>query len=601
MCDNVQTCLELVHLPAKSQETCCTIASGFPIPAKIQGRGRMWSWNRTDNACTVYVGDVPRPGATGDCVAGRMGVPVPAPSPPPAPAPAGAKNVLLIVVDDLRTELAGGYDHPDVHTPNLSAFAAQSLVFEAAHCQIAVCGPSRSSFMTGRRPDSTTAYTFGRHFRLPDVGANWTSLPQHFKEHGYVTLGSGKLYHPQLPPLYDAPLSWSPENGELYENDDSWPDNRGATGGTPAIGCAETQPVDMCQPIAWCAVNTSAAERALGDASNVALAAARLRGLLKATPGRAQQPFFLGIGLHKPHLPWSVPQRFFDLYPDAAQVPLAKHKYPPAGMPPVAFNPSSNCTATAPMPDAYAHQARRAYMAAISYMDAFVGEILAALDDSGRANDTLVAFTSDLGEHGEWQKMTNFDLATRVPLMVRAPWKGAAAAGKRSSALVELVDLFPALAELAGLPAAPRDTHPLEGKSFAPALDDPQGWAGKGWALSQYARCPSTADPYSSPCPMTAPTNGDITVMGYSLRVPGWRYTEWASFDGAADGGKGRVDWAAPLHGVELYDHRSGTGDVNDFDAHENANVVNRTENAALVAELSKQLRAVVANSTAHG
>ena len=155
----------------------------------------MWSFDNTEKTCTIYAGSIPTPDpGVGDCVAGRLELPDPVDPTPIVPAPEGAKNVLFIMVDDLRPELAGGYDHAEVHSPNLEALAKESLVFESAHCQIALCGPSRSSFMTGRRPDSTTTYNFDRHFRLPDVGADWTSLPQHFKNNGYMTLGSGKLY-----------------------------------------------------------------------------------------------------------------------------------------------------------------------------------------------------------------------------------------------------------------------------------------------------------------------------------------------------------------------------------------------------------------------
>ncbi|GMI33453.1 hypothetical protein TeGR_g4650, partial [Tetraparma gracilis] len=614
-CDNTQTCFALGTHVVKHQWECCLAASAFPLPAiasTVYGGGKMFQWDASTNECTVYVGSVPSaiPGP-GDCVSGRLDLPpAPAPAPAPSPPPPGAKNVLFIVVDDLRPELSGGYDHSTVQTPNLDAFAKSSLVFEAAHAQIAVCAPSRQSFMTGRRPDSTTAYGFTRHFRQPEVGANWTTLPQHFKNNGYLTLGSGKLYHPNCPPLYDTPLSWSDENGELFENDDSFPDDYGGIPFARGLGkenCDEVQPDelnDLCAPIAWCAVNNKEAEDSLGEVKNVKIATDRLRGELKAsnlTDGESQQPFFLAVGLHKPHLPWSVPQRFFDLYPDASEIPLAANMYPPEGMPAVAFNPTGNCTADTPMPDEYARKARRAYMAAISYMDSFVGEILEALEDSGRAQDTLVVFASDhgwqLGEHGEWQKMTNFDLATRVPLMVRAPWKeGANNAGGRTRELVELVGLFPTMVELAGVPPVD-DEHPLEGQSFAPLLDDP-GWKGQGWAMSQYGRSPADEEDVADGVRAAAPTNEKITVMGYSLRVEGWRYTEWATFDGAAAGGRGSADWAAPLHGVELYDH--STGDVNDFDAHENVNVAGHPENKELVASLSKQLREIVTRGGAN-
>lgn len=257
-------------------------------------------------------------------------------------------------------------------------------------------------------------------------------------------------------------------------------------------------------------------------------------------------------------------------------------------------------TPTQPMPADQERRARRAYMAAISYTDDLVGGVLAALDKTGRAQQTLVIFHADhgwqLGEHGEWRKMTNFELGVRVPLMVRAPWK-AAAMGRRAGALVELVDIYPTAAALAGVGQPIKEPVPLEGGSFAPLLDDPSAVLPKQYALSQYARCPQAGKPEwkGNGCG-NKPTNAQITVMGYSLRVDQWRYTEWAVFDGAAAGGAGRVDWTQPLHGVELYDHR--TGDENDFDALENVNVANLTEHAALVADLSRQLRELVANTT---
>ena len=151
--------------------------------------------------------------------------------------------------------------------------------------------------MTGRRPDSTTAFNFGRHFRLPDVGPDWTSMPGHFKNNGYLVHGQGKLYHPDLPPMYDSTLSWSSPDSDIFLNDDSWP---GFQDGPLPTDCAETQPDDICGNIAWCAVNNATLEPMLGDNVNLAKALDRLKGPLSLSAGGGSQPpFFMAVGLHK--------------------------------------------------------------------------------------------------------------------------------------------------------------------------------------------------------------------------------------------------------------------------------------------------------------
>ena len=165
-CGNGQTCYKIRTLTAKTQQGCCQQANNLPIPAQFPIHGIMWQWDKTNEKCTVFAGNEPEvitgTAAVGhDCAFGRLRLdPAPAPAPTPvAPAPAGAKNVLYIAIDDLRPELSL-YDHPMVHTPHLAALAKQSLVFQQAFCQVALCGPSRNSFMSGRRPDSTTAFNF---------------------------------------------------------------------------------------------------------------------------------------------------------------------------------------------------------------------------------------------------------------------------------------------------------------------------------------------------------------------------------------------------------------------------------------------------------
>ncbi len=419
-----------------------------------------------------------------------------------AAAPAARPNVLFIAVDDLRTNL-GCYGDPVAITPHLDRLAARGTAFTRAYCQIAVCNPSRASLMTGRRPDTLEVWDLNTHFRknIPDV----VTLPQHFKNHGYHTEAIGKIYHDPAN-FRDAP-SWSvpaqlddtgavrgkyaaPENLKIYQPN-------GKRGEEKA---AATEAADV-------------PDNAYIDGRVADLATNRLRDL-----AARQQPFFLAVGIRRPHLPFSAPKRYWDLYNPTTlrTIPRAE---PPRGAPALALHNSTELRGYTDMPAKGAltpdqiATLRHGYYAATSYADAQIGRVLSALREQGLEKSTVVVVWSDhgyhLGEHGLWAKTTNYEADTRVPLIVAYPDQPHA--GATTSALVELIDVYPTLADLCGLPAA----SGLEGRSLRAWLDNP-AHPGPAVAFSQFAR------PWQY--------RGKPEAMGYAVRTPTHRYVEWRRF-----------------------------------------------------------------------
>mmetsp|Transcript_30084 Transcript_30084/g.79257 ORF Transcript_30084/g.79257 Transcript_30084/m.79257 type:complete len:559 (-) Transcript_30084:61-1737(-) len=507
------------------------------------------------------------------------------------PASSGRKNILYIVSDDLRPEL-GAYGM-DRRTPSLDALAAGGTVFLRAYAQQALCGPSRNSFMTGRRPDRTRSWNQMNHFR--QQGPEWTTLPGLFKKNGYLTLGTGKLYHPcpaggklanhshRLgdcggPPEYDGEKSWSRE-ALPYDNPcwlygiqcypcPKWPSHLG-----PGWNATKMQ---------WCELD------ALDDARTLSKALDMLKTAQHASAGG--RPFFLGVGFHKPHLPWQASKKFFDLYP-LENVSMPRHPHPPVGMPDVAYFQASVRDPETPLGDSEVRQSRRAYWATVAEMDSRVGQLLAELDRLGLANDTAVVFHGDhgwsLGEQNEWRKFTNFENSARVPLIVRAPWVRGSA-GLQAGTLAELVDVMPTLAELAGVDLPSGEA--LDGTSLVPAMQGSPEVQVKPGSLSQFPR--RVKDPkraWHSNGIDHAPSSS-FTHMGYSLRTREWRYTEWLEWDGS----RLEAHWDRPPLGVELYDHQADPGFPTDFDSFENENLAGAAEYANVTAHLARQLRLLV-------
>jgi arylsulfatase A-like enzyme len=457
------------------------------------------------------------------------------------PATAKPTNVLFIAVDDLRPAL-GCYGDPLAKTPNIDALAKRGLVFKRAYCQQAVCSPSRTSLLTGRRPDTTKIYNLQDHFRttIPDV----VTLPQHFKDNGYHAQAFGKIFHGGL----DDPKSWSvPATGVQAPNYSPAVNavvqkKRKAAAEKGLQGQAMNR---ASKGIAWESVDTDD-DDSLNDGDTATRAIGALREI-------RDKPFFLAVGFIKPHLPFVAPKKYFDLHPPES-FKVAPNKTRPSGAPDVAFTNFAELRAyegmpknPEPMPDAQALELIRAYYAAASYMDAQVGRLLAELDALKLRDDTIVILWGDhgwhLGEQGMWCKHTNFENAARAPLIVSQPAQKTA--GQKTDALVEFVDIYPTLVELAGL--MPADG--LEGTSLAPLIAEPSN-AWKSAAFSQY------------------PRQGG--VMGYSMRTDRYRYTEWQDKEGK-------------VLARELYDHQA--------DPAETRNVAEGADQTTVIAELSKKLK----------
>jgi len=477
-------------------------------------------------------------------------------------------NVLFIAIDDMRPEL-GCYGADHMVTPNIDRLANRGTLFNRAYCQQAVCNPSRASLMTGLRPDSTKVHDLRRHFRLgvPDA----VTVAQHFKNHGYHSQAVSKIYHRGL----DDRLSWSvPQKRpaaptyisekilrqmaktrkELESQGIRTTRTSGkkdpATGNTLQLGSRKGPRV---HGPSWEAPEV--ADNVLCDGKT----ADRIVELLRQFE-REDTPFFLGCGFLKPHLPFVAPKRYFDLYP-VEGVKLPDNRFNPKNVPELALHRSlefrvySDIPDKGSIPEPLLCDSLRAYRACISYVDAQVGRIMAELDRLGLHENTVVVLWGDhgwhLGEQDLWGKMTNFEIATRVPMIISAP--GQQHAGANTDALVEFVDIYPTLCELCGLPVAEN----LEGTSLVPVMNDPdRKW--KAAAFSQYPR------------PGHYPAEEHIRQMGYSMRTDRHRYTEW------------RNHKTGELLARELYDYQT--------DPQGNKNIAGEPGSGELVKRLSSQL-----------
>jgi uncharacterized sulfatase len=435
-------------------------------------------------------------------------------------------NVLLLVSDDCRA-VQGCYGGLAV-TPRIDQLAQRGLRFDRAYCQYPLCNPSRSSFLTGLRPDTSGVINNQTQFRINRPQT--VSLPELFKQSGYFVARVGKLYHYGVPKQigtdgHDDPVSWekviNPRGRDCDDEDKVYSIIAGEKA-TVAVGTG-----NYGATLSWLAADGEDIEQTDGK---IAKEACRLLSEQKG------KPFFLAVGFFRPHTPYVSPKKYFSLYP-ADQIALAQ--VPPGDR---EGKPAAALTVTPPhygMDGALQRTVTQAYLASVSFMDTQFGIVLDELERQGLAQNTVVVFLSDhgyhLGEHGQWQKMTVFEEAARVPLIIAAP--GMKAVGKTTGRLAELVDLYPTLAELCGL-KPPAD---LEGTSLRPLLDDPE----RAWKKGAFTQVIHGLKGGRE----TGGKKGKAD--GRSVRTERYRYTEWN--EGQA--------------GVELYDHERDPQEINNLAA----------------------------------
>jgi iduronate 2-sulfatase len=440
-------------------------------------------------------------------------------------------NVLFISVDDMNCDL-GCYGHPQVKSPNIDRLAARGVCFDRAYCQFPLCSPSRSSLMTGLRPDTTKVYDLKKHFRevLPEV----VTLPQLFQKHDYFVARVGKIYHYGNPgqigtPGLDDPVSWheaiNPRGRD--KDEESKIINR-----TPGRGLGSS--------FTFLPADGTDEEQTDGKVATE---------VIRLMEKQGDRPFFLAAGFYRPHCPYVAPKKYFDLYPlESISVPEVSKEWA-AGVPRPAL------ASTRPWPSfgvsrEQAIESKRAYYAAISFVDSQIGRLLDALDRLQLTDKTIIVFWSDhgyhLGEHGLWMKQSLFENSARAPLIIASPSQKAK--GQGSPRVVEFVDIYPTVADLAGL----KPPENLAGVSVRPLLDEPKA----KWERPAYTQVMRGQFP------------------GYTVRTERYRYTEW-------NGGK---------NGVELYDY--------EVDPAEEKNLAAEPKYADTVATMKKLLPPLAATGS---
>lgn len=469
-----------------------------------------------------------------------------------ADAPRKKPNVLFIVSDDLKPML-GCYGTSWIRSPNIDRLAARGTVFTANYCQVAFCAPTRFSLLTGLRPDTTSMYLNPDHSQdlLRTRLSTVVTLPQQFKNHGYITHPLHKVFDGRTVDQGHDAASWTVPYGPW----EMAPGEKPAPGGyqDPATKARLAEAVKEGTPAAGPATEAcDIPDNAYHDGGVAYTAAKRIREF-----SRKEQPFFLAVGFVKPHLPFIAPKKYWDLY-DRAALPLAPFQQLPQGSPhDLAFyshsgelRAYSDIPRSGPIPEAQQRELIHGYAACVSYIDAQVGLLMQTLADCGVADETIICFWGDhgwhLGEHGHWGKLTNYEDAARAPLIISAP---GLPGGRRVTALTEFLDVYPTLCELAGLPISPH----VEGKSLVPLMRGEDVTLHKA-ALTQMSH-----------------GRGKNGTMGWSIRTPRFRYIEWRSADFSAD----KPVFGNHAHATELYDYHT--------DPLEHENLAGKADHAALV------------------
>ncbi|WP_152287376.1 sulfatase [Flavicella marina] len=508
------------------------------------------------------------------------------------------KNILFLAVDDLKTEL-GCYGSEIVKSPNIDKLAQSGVLFTRAYCQQAICGPSRASIMTGARPESINVTDLFQDFRanVPSI----KTIPQHFRENGYETVYAGKVFHGKYT---DDEMSWSrkalkpkrsanaPETKGGYvlkESQELYIKNKKAL--EERYGAKVIRENWLAKgPVTECA---DVPDDTYEDGYNTKAAIATLHELVEN-----EKPWFLGLGFKKPHLDWIAPKKYWDMY-DRDAIPLATHTKAPINGAAMGLSESmevrvaADMPKTAPFSEALQKKLRHGYYACTSYIDAQIGNMIQALKESGAYENTIIVLWSDhgfnLGEMGYWGKATNYEVATKVPFIIVAPEVSNKVKGQKSDALVELVDLFPTLCDLADLE---KPNH-LEGTSLVPLLKKPS----KKWKEDAFSIFPTpalrewAARPFTPPfrtafyAPLIVKIEDRIAaqmgdkwnretfeqfVMGYAMRTDRYRTVVWKDR---------RKPEEKPLF-VEVYDHQE--------DPNETTNIAEN--NPELVAKLLERM-----------
>ncbi len=452
-------------------------------------------------------------------------------------------NVLFVAVDDLKP-LIGCYGDQHAKTPNMDRLAARGTVFERAYCMQAVCSPSRNGVLTGLRPETLQIYDLATNFRLraPEV----VTLPQVFKQSGWQSHGIGKIFHVGHGNHEDE-ASWSVPHFQAKTVGYALTENRQSITREEAL--FENKKVDvnaLGKGVPY--ESADVLDETYGDGVVAREAVKRLEGFKQSG-----QPFFLAVGFLKPHLPFCAPKKYWDMH-DPDKLPQPDRATPPDGAP--SFAPQfggelrnyQGPPKSGPIPPDMTRKLIHGYYAATSYMDAQLGVVLDALDSLGLAENTIIVLWGDhgwhLGDHGMWCKHTNYEQATRAPLILTAPGKKG---GQKTAAIVEFNDIYPTLCELAGVE---KPIH-LQGKSLAGLLENPTGdLDGKAVAAFQVY-------------PRSTPETG--ALLGQAMRTDAWRYVEWRK---TAD---------QSVVARELYDMKK--------DAGETVNLADKPEYAAAVQE----------------
>ncbi|QDS98490.1 sulfatase [Adhaeretor mobilis] len=498
-------------------------------------------------------------------------------------------NILFIAIDDLRPEL-GCYGSEIAISPNLDKLAAEGLLFNRAYCQEAICSPSRASLMTGARPDTIGVIENSVYFR--DKNPDITTLSQHFIANGYEAAYCGKIFHKD--DFADLENSWSRKPAfdrlDLAKPTDSFalPENRKILKRNLQLleakygkGIGKT---GLVQGPAY--ESADVPDQAYRDGYNTDLAIATMKDMAE----NSDKPFFLGLGFYKPHLNFIAPKRYWDMY-DRDQIPLAEHRDGPVNGAEMGLHPSfelrvrDGIPKSGPIYSELSRTLKHAYLSCVTYVDAQVGRMLQALEEEGLRDNTIIIVWGDhgwhLGDMGIWGKATNYEIATRVPLMIWTP--DMQVRGESTDALVELVDMYPTLCELADLPLPKH----IEGHSFAPLLDEPE----RTWKKAAFSQFPTpalrewAANPLSKGMRETffGPLIEDVEeriiaqqgnkwdrelfeqhLMGYAMRTDRYRLVVWRDY---------RDQKAEPVF-IELFDHQTDPQETKNI-AEDHPDIVN--------------------------